>query len=49
MLEQLLFFRDSAGPNESGTQGGCLVAITDAEGHQVGAFLFWESRKLKRV
>lgn len=40
---------DSAGPDEYGTQGGRLVALTDNEGHRIGGFSFWELRKVKRV
>jgi hypothetical protein len=45
----LTAFSDSAGPNELGTQGGRLFALTDAESHKVSAWIYWESRKVKRV
>jgi hypothetical protein len=45
----LTVFADAAGPNESGTQGGRVYALTDAEGHGVAGWIFWESRKVKRV
>ena len=47
--KSLTVFCDSAGPDEKGTQGGRFVALTDEKGHKVGAFLFWESKKVKRV
>jgi hypothetical protein len=45
----LTAFSDSAGPNEAGTQGGRVFALTDEESHRVSAWIFWESRKVKRV
>lgn len=47
--QALTVFCDSAGPHEDGTQGRLLVALTDNEGHRIDSFIFWESRKLKRV
>jgi Reverse transcriptase (RNA-dependent DNA polymerase) len=46
---QLTAFCDSAGPHEDQTQGGRLFAITDADGHRVSGWIYWESRKVKRV
>jgi hypothetical protein len=45
----LTVFCDAAGPNEEGTQGGRLAALTDDDGHRVSAWVFWESRKVRRV
>jgi Reverse transcriptase (RNA-dependent DNA polymerase) len=45
----LTVFCDAAGPNENGTQGGRIVALTDAESHRVASWIFWESRKVRRV
>jgi hypothetical protein len=45
----LTSFSDSAGPSEHGTQGGRIFALTDKNGHRVAAWIFWESRKVKRV
>jgi hypothetical protein len=45
----LTVFTDFAGPNEQGTQGGLLFALTDAKGHRVAGWIYWESRKVKRV
>jgi hypothetical protein len=47
--EQLTIFYDSAGPNEEGTQGGRICALTDVTGHRVASWIYWESRKVKRV
>lgn len=47
--ESLSVFCDSAGPGKKGTQGGRLVALTDTLGNFVSSFVFWESRKVKRV
>lgn len=47
--DSLTIFCDSAGPSEEGTQGGRLIALTDVSGNSVSSFLFWESRKVKRV
>jgi Reverse transcriptase (RNA-dependent DNA polymerase) len=46
---QLTAFCDSAGPNEESTQGGRLFALTDMDGHRVSGWIYWESRKVKRV
>jgi Reverse transcriptase (RNA-dependent DNA polymerase) len=43
---RLTLFADAAGPNDSGTQGGRVYALTDAEGHIVAGWIFWESRKV---
>jgi Reverse transcriptase (RNA-dependent DNA polymerase) len=45
----LTVFCDAAGPNEIGTQGGRLAALTDKESHRVSSWVFWESRKVRRV
>jgi hypothetical protein len=45
----LVAFSDSAGPKELGTQGGRLLALADADCHRVASWIFWESRKVKRV
>jgi hypothetical protein len=42
-------FSDSAGPNDLGTQGGRLFALTDSESHRLASWIYWESRKVKRV
>jgi hypothetical protein len=48
-VSRLTMFCDSAGPHEEGTQGGRLCALTDEDSHRVAAWVFWESRKVKRV
>jgi hypothetical protein len=45
----LTAYSDSAGPHENATQGGRIFALTDDESHRVSAWIFWESRKVKRV
>jgi hypothetical protein len=47
--KRLVGFADSAGPSPQGTQGGRLFALTDEDGFQVCAWIYWESRKVKRV
>jgi hypothetical protein len=48
-VTSLTSFSDSSGPNDQGTQGGRIFALTDDEGHRVASWIFWESRKVKRV
>lgn len=45
----LTAFSDSAGPHEEATQGGRIFALTNDDGHYVAAWIYWESRKVKRV
>jgi Reverse transcriptase (RNA-dependent DNA polymerase) len=45
----LTAFSDSAGPHEEATQGGRIFALTSEDGHRVAAWIYWESRKVKRV
>jgi hypothetical protein len=45
----LTVFCDAAGPNETGTQGFRFAALSDKEGHRVLSWVFWESRKVRRV
>jgi hypothetical protein len=44
--KRLVGFADSAGPSPQGTQGGRLFALTDEDGFQVCAWIYWESRKV---
>jgi hypothetical protein len=46
VLRTLTVFTDAAGPNELGTQGCSVYALTDVEGHKVTGWIFWESRKV---
>jgi hypothetical protein len=46
---QLTAFCDSAGPSDVGTQGCRLFALTDNDGHRVCGWIYWESKKVKRV
>jgi hypothetical protein len=45
----LTVFSDAEGPHEHGTQGGRIYALTDLESQKVSGWIFWESRKVKRV
>jgi hypothetical protein len=45
----LTAFSDSIGPDEMGTQGARLFALTNDDSHSVAAGVFRESRKVKRV
>lgn len=45
----LSVFCDSAGPNERGTQGGRVFALTDEKTEEVACWIYWESRKVKRT
>jgi hypothetical protein len=47
--KRLVAFADSEGPSPQGTQGGRLFARTDEDGFQVCAWIYWKSRKVKRV
>jgi hypothetical protein len=47
--ECLTAFVDSAGPNDCGTQEGRVFALTCKNSHRVAAWVYWESRKVKRV
>jgi hypothetical protein len=47
--KHLVGFADTAGPSPQGTQGGRLFALMDEDGFQVCAWIYWESRKVKRV
>jgi hypothetical protein len=42
-------FSDAACPNANGTQGGRIFAITDGKSHHVAGWIYWESKKVKRV
>jgi hypothetical protein len=46
--KRLVGFAGSAGPSPQG-QGGRLFALTDEDGFQVCAWIYWETRKVKRV
>jgi hypothetical protein len=47
--KRLVGFADSAGPSPQGTQGRRQFALTDEDSFQVCAWIYWESRKVKRV
>jgi hypothetical protein len=47
--KRLVGFADSAGPSPQGTQGGRLFALTDEDGFQVCAWIYWESRIVKGI
>jgi hypothetical protein len=47
--KRLVGFADSAGPARQGTQGQRLFVLTDEDGFQVCAWIYRESRKVKRA
>jgi hypothetical protein len=45
----LSVFCGSAGPNERGTQGSRVFALTDEKTEEVACCMYWESRNVKRT